>query len=46
MTPAMRRLLDTFDGHEVEEVRAALTDIPADIQPRDYVPDQPRPTAP
>src|SRR4051812_1684803 len=26
MTPALRRLLDAFDGHDVEEVRAALAD--------------------
>jgi hypothetical protein len=26
MTPAQRRLLDAFDGHEVDEVRAALRD--------------------
>jgi hypothetical protein len=26
MAPALRRLLDAFDGHDVEEVRAALAD--------------------
>ena len=26
MTPAQQRLLDGFDGHHVEEVRAALRD--------------------